>query len=147
MKRISTFPDSDVPLPTDAELEILQVIWKQGRSTVGSAHFTLNERRQRGYTTVLKLLQVMMAKGLVARVDNERIHFYLPAVSESEVCAAYVSEISRKLFGGSLFGLASFALSLVPADDEIADIRAVLDARDDEAAELRCTIDERKGPL
>lgn len=130
MKRLQTFPDSDVPLPTEAELEILQVIWKQGRSTVGSAHYDLNEQRQRGYTTVLKFLQIMLAKGLVTRLDKERMHFYLPAVTEAQVRAAYVEEVARKLFSGSLFGLASFALGLVPADDEIDDIRATLAAHD-----------------
>jgi len=146
MKRISTFPGSDVPLPTDAELEILQVIWEQGRSTVGSAHFVLNERRERDYTTVLKLLQVMMAKGLVTRLDKERMHFYLPAVNEAQVRAAYVAEVASKLFAGSLFGLASFALSLTPADDNIAAIRAVLDAHDDEATVQSGPSGDRREP-
>lgn len=133
MKRLHTFPDSDVPLPTEAELEILKVVWEQGRSTVGSAHFVLNERRARGYTTVLKLMQVMLAKGLFTRIDKERMHFYLPTVTEEQVRAAYVIEIARKLFAGSLFGLASFALSLTPVDEEIDDIRVILDAHDDTA--------------
>jgi BlaI family penicillinase repressor len=134
VKRNQTFPDSDVPLPTEAELEILQVIWLQGRSTVGSAHFDLNERRRRGYTTVLKMLQIMLAKGLVTRLEKERMHFYLPAFSEDQVRAAYVGQIARKLFSGSLFGLASFALGLTPADDDIDDIRAVLAAHGREEA-------------
>lgn len=133
MKRVPTFPDSDMPLPTEAELEILKVVWEQGRSTVGSAHFILNERRARGYTTVLKLMQIMLAKGFFTRVDTERMHFYLPTIIESEVRAAYVTEIAGRLFSGSLFGLASFALSLAPADEEIEDIRAVLDAHHQEA--------------
>ena len=133
MKRLPTFPNSDVPLPTEAELEILQVIWGQGRSTGGSAHFVLNGRRPRGYTTVLTLLQIMLAKGLVTRLDKERMHFYLATVTEPQVRAAYVGEVARKLFAGSLFGLASFALSLTPADEDIDDIRAVLDAHDDGA--------------
>ncbi|WP_294298799.1 BlaI/MecI/CopY family transcriptional regulator [uncultured Sphingomonas sp.] len=133
MKRTLTFPNSDVPLPTEAELEILGVVWEQGRSTVGSAHFVLNERRPRGYTTVLKLMQIMLAKGLFTRIDKERMHFYLPTVTEAQVRAAYVTEIAERLFDGSLFGLASFALSLTPEDEEIDDIRAVLDAHDDGA--------------
>lgn len=133
MKRATFFADSDVPLPTEAELEILKVAWEQGRSTVGSAHFVLNERRQRGYTTVLKLMQVMLAKGLFTRVDKERMHFYLPTVSEDQVRAAYIDGLARKLFSGSLFGLASFALSRVPGDAEIDDIRAALDAHDEKA--------------
>lgn len=135
MKRVPTFPDSDMPLPTEAELEILKVVWEQGRSTVGSAHFVLNERRARGYTTVLKLMQIMLAKGFFTRVDKERMHFYLPTITESQVRAAYVSEIAGRLFSGSLFGLASFALSLAPANEEIEDIRAVLDAHDQDAAD------------
>ncbi|WP_294291357.1 BlaI/MecI/CopY family transcriptional regulator [uncultured Sphingomonas sp.] len=128
MKRTLTFPNSDVPLPTEAELEILGVVWEQGRSTVGSAHFVLNERRPRGYTTVLKLMQIMLAKGLFTRIDKERMHFYLPTVTEAQVRAAYVTELAERLFAGSLFGLASFALSLTPEVEEIDDIRAVLDA-------------------
>lgn len=131
MKRTRTFPDSDVPLPTEAELEILKVVWEQGRSTVGSAHFVLNERRARGYTTVLKLMQVMLAKGLFTRIDKERMHFYLPTVTEAQVRAAYVNEIARELFAGSLFGLASFALGLTPAVEEIDDIRTILDNHDE----------------
>lgn len=133
MKRRATFHDSDIPLPTEAELEILQVVWAQGRSTVGSAHFDLNAQRKRGYTTILKLMQIMLAKRLFTRVDSERMHFYLPTVTEQQVRAAYVGEIARKLFAGSLFGLASFALSLTPMDEDIDDIRAVLDARDEGA--------------
>lgn len=132
MKRVPTFPASDMPLPTEAELEILKVVWEQGRSTVGSAHFILNERRARGYTTVLKLMQIMLAKGFFTRVETERMHFYVPTITENEVRAAYVTEIAGRLFSGSLFGLASFALSLAPAGEEIEDIRAILDARDQE---------------
>lgn len=131
MKRQMRFPGSDMPLPTEAELEILKVVWEQGRSTVGSAHFVLNERRTRGYTTVLKLMQIMLAKGFFTRVDKERMHFYLPTITETQVRAAYVHEIAQRLFSGSLFGLASFALGLTPEDEEIDDIRATLDAHDD----------------
>ena len=133
MKRSPTFPNSGVPLPTEAELEILQVIWKQGRSTVGSAHYDLNEQRKRGYTTVLKLLQIMLSKGLVTRLDNERMHFYLPAVSKMQVRAAFVEEVARKLFSGSLIGIASFALGLIPTDDEIDGVRAILATLDQDA--------------
>lgn len=100
---------------------------------MGSAHFVLNERRTRGYTTVLKLMQIMLAKGLFTRVDKERMHFYLPTVGEAQVRTAYVAEVARKLFAGSLFGLASFALGMTPDDEEIDDIRAVLDAHDEGA--------------
>ena len=137
MKRTPTFPDSDIPLPTDAELEILNVIWAQGRSTVGSVHFLLNEQRERAYTTVLKLMQIMVAKGLISRLDNERVHFYLPRVSEHATRSAYIAEIARKLFAGSLFGLASFALGLTPADDDTAEIRALLDAHNDRSTITR----------
>jgi BlaI family transcriptional regulator, penicillinase repressor len=130
MKRMPTYPGREVPLPTDAELELLGVIWGQGRSTVGSVHFVLNEQRPRGYTTVLKLMQIMLAKGLLTRTDSERMHFYLPAVTGDETRAAQIQALAAKLFGGSLFALASFALGLAPADEDIAEIRAVLDAHD-----------------
>lgn len=130
MKRISTYPDREIPLPTEAELEVLGVIWEQGRGTVGSVHFVLNERRARGYTTVLKLMQIMLAKGLLSRLDKERTHFYLPMVTEAETRAAYVQEISARLFSGSLFALASFALGMTPGDEDIEEIRAAIDAHD-----------------
>jgi len=130
MKRISTYPDREIPLPTEAELEVLGVIWEQGRGTVGSVHFVLNERRARGYTTVLKLMQIMLAKGLLSRLDKERTHFYLPMVTEAETRAAHVQEISARLFSGSLFALASFALGMTPADEDVDEIRAAIDAYD-----------------
>lgn len=131
MKRLLTFPDSDIPLPTEAELEILKVVWEQGRGTVGSVHFVLNEQRKRGYTTVLKLMQIMLAKGLLTRLDKERMHFYLAVVTETETRTAYVGEVARKLFTGSLFDLASFALSMTPGNAAIDEIRVVLEARDE----------------
>lgn len=137
MRRIPTYPGSELPLPTEAELEVLAVIWEQGRSTVGSVHFVLNERRERGYTTVLKFMQIMLAKGLLTRIDKERMHFYLPAVTEAETRAAYLHEVAGKLFSGSLFALASFALGLTPPAKDIDEIRAVLDAQDRPGGRLR----------
>jgi len=72
----------------------------------------------------------MLVKELVTRLDKECMRFYLPAVTEAQVRAAYIGEVARKLFSGSLFGLASFALGLVPPDNEIDNIRATLAVHD-----------------
>lgn len=133
MKRLSTLPETQIPLPTEAEVEILKVIWGEGRSTVGSVHFKLNECRPRGYTTVLKLMQVMLTKGLLIRTNEERVHFYSSAVSQNLVRVGYVGDLSRRLFDDSLLELASFALGMTAHDGELDDVRSVLDAHADRA--------------
>lgn len=116
-----------MPLPTEAEQEILQIIWEQGNCTVGSVHYELNEVRPRGYTTVLKLMQIMHGKGLLTRFEQERIHFYSAAVSEDETRAARVIDVSDKLFSGSLVALATFALGLAPSTEETRRATALLE--------------------
>ena len=118
------------PKPTDAELKLLRILWSIGPNTVREVHRHLEALRGTdvAYTTVLKLLQVMHDKGLVARDTSERSHVYAPTFAEDQVTGALVDDLVRKAFDGSASRLVMRALSDRPADpDEIAEIRALLD--------------------
>jgi len=89
------------PKPTDSELEILRVLWELGPSTVKTVNERLNKIRLVGYTTTLKLLQIMHEKGLVNRNDNERSHVYTSAIAESDIQSAMVNKLLTTVFSGS----------------------------------------------
>jgi predicted transcriptional regulator len=89
------------PKPTDSELEILRVLWEMGPSTVKTVNEQLNEIRLVGYTTTLKLLQIMHEKGLVDRDDNERSHIYSSAIAESDIQTVMVNKLLTSVFSGS----------------------------------------------
>ena len=113
--------------PTDAELEILRVIWQRGPCTVRQVHDEVSPRRKTGYTTVLKLLQIMTEKGLVKRDESQRSHVYTAASGEEETQGQLVGELMNKAFGGSAAQLVLRALSDQPASaEEIAEIRRML---------------------
>jgi predicted transcriptional regulator len=126
-----TYPNSDIPLPTDAELEILQVAWAEHKCTVGSVHYQLNKLRERGYTTVLKLMQIMLGKGLLVRHVDGHVHLYSPAVTEVQTRAALVGELVDKLFSGSPAALASFAIGLVPQAETQRRSSAILNSAEE----------------
>ncbi len=113
--------------PTNAELEILRVIWQRGPCTVRQIHDELGPRRKTGYTTVLKLLQIMAEKGLVERDESQRSHVYSAARGEEETQGQLVGDLMDKAFGGSAAQLVLRALSDKPASaEEIAEIRRML---------------------
>lgn len=118
-----------MPAPTPAEFEILRVLWTRGPSTVRDVHTALEERgRDVGYTTVLKLMQIMAEKGLVQRDASERTHIYRAAVAEDATKQRLVSDLLDRAFEGSALGLVMHALATRPADsDELQQIRALLD--------------------
>jgi len=89
------------PKPTDSELEILRVLWELGPSTVKTVNDRLNKIRLVGYTTTLKLLQIMNEKGLVNRDENERSHIYSSAIGESDIQAEMVNKLLTSVFSGS----------------------------------------------
>ncbi|HYY94460.1 MAG TPA: BlaI/MecI/CopY family transcriptional regulator [Pyrinomonadaceae bacterium] len=121
-------PKKTLPRPTDAELEILKVLWRRGPSTVREVFETLGEARGTGYTTVLKLMQIMAAKGLVKRDEGERAHRYEAALAEDETQRRLVGELVQKAFDGSAKKLVLQALSSRRATaDELAEIRRMLD--------------------
>ena len=104
-------PNPDLPRPTDAELEILRVLWDQGPSTVRDVHTALERRREIGYTTVLKLMQIMAAKGLVRRDETARAHVYHARVAQEQTQRQLVSHLLDRAFGGSAAKLMMQALS------------------------------------
>ena len=117
-----------LPRPTDAELEILKVLWRRGPSTVREVFETFGEARGTGYTTVLKLMQIMAAKGLVERDEGERAHRYEAALAEDETQQRLVGDLLQKAFDGSAKKLVLQALSSRRATaDELAEIRRMLD--------------------
>jgi BlaI family transcriptional regulator, penicillinase repressor len=116
------------PRPTDAELAILNVLWKRGQSTVRDVHEALSAHRQIGYTTVLKLLQIMTEKGLVVREEEARAHVYQAAHSRNEAQQSLLGDLIDRAFGGSAQKLVMQALSSQPATpEELAEIRRLLD--------------------
>ncbi len=116
------------PRPTDAELEILKVLWRRGPSTVREVFETLGETKQTGYTTVLKFMQIMAEKGLVRRDESERAHRYEAALAEDETQRQLVGDLLQKAFDGSAKKLVLQALSSEQASaGELAEIRRMLD--------------------
>jgi BlaI family transcriptional regulator, penicillinase repressor len=119
------------PKPTDSELAILRVLWRLGPATVRAIHGELNAAQETGYTTVLKLLQIMTEKGLVKRDESERSHIYRPAFPEQEVQRQLVGHLLERAFGGSAQKLVLQALAAKKASPaELAEIRKLLDEMD-----------------
>ena len=115
------------PKPTAAELNILGALWRLGPSTVREVHEALGDERGIGYTTVLKLLQIMAEKGLVERDASQRSHVYQASHPEEEVQALLVSDLASQAFSGSAAQLAMRALSDHPASaEELREIRRLL---------------------
>jgi BlaI family penicillinase repressor len=114
--------------PTDAELSILRVLWELGPSTVRQVQEALNERRETGYTTVLKLLQIMTEKGLVERDETERTHVYQASLPQEQTQRQLVSDLLDRAFGGSAKQLVLQALATKKTSaKEMAEIRRLLD--------------------
>ena len=121
---------STIPRPTEAELELLQILWQKQPATVREIHDALNEEKPSGYTTVLKLLQIMTAKGLVVRDEANRAHVYRASFSQDTMQSRLLKDLSNRLFAGSAAQLALHALSMEAAsDDELAEIRALLERK------------------
>ncbi len=128
-------PGRRTPLPTEGELELLRVLWARGPSTVREVLDALGPQRGVGYTTILKLLQIMHGKGLVVRDEDARSHVYAAALPEEDTQRRLVSDLVQRAFGGSAAKLVLNALSGPPATpEERAEIRALLarlDAEED----------------
>jgi predicted transcriptional regulator len=122
---------SKKPLPTDAEIAILGVLWQRGPSTVREVHEALQPVQGTGYTTVLKLMQIMAQKGLVERDEAQRSHVYRALVSEEQAQRRLLGDLMDKAFGGSSARLVLRALSVKRASrEELDEIRALLDGLD-----------------
>ena len=121
-------PQESTPQPTPAELSILQVLWKQGPSTVRDVHEALQDDRATGYTTTLKLLQIMTEKGLVSRQEVGRAHVYRAKQSEEQAQRRMVGDLLHRVFDGAAQKLVMHALESRKASaEELAEIRRLLD--------------------
>lgn len=114
--------------PTDAEIEILSVLWQNGPTTVREVHTKLANRRDVGYTTVLKQMQIMTERGLLIRDESERSHVYRPKQKAETTQRGIVKDVIARVFSGSTDQLVMRALSATKATPEqIAQIRKMLD--------------------
>jgi predicted transcriptional regulator len=116
------------PRPTEAELAILGVLWTRGPSTVRQVNDALSASRETGYTTTLKLMQIMAEKGLVTRDESDRTHVYTARGSQGETQRALVSDLVDRAFGGSAAALVLQALqSGDTSPQELAEIERLID--------------------
>ena len=116
------------PRPTEAELAILGVLWTRGPSTVRQVNDALSASRETGYTTTLKLMQIMAEKGLVTRDESDRTHLYTARGSQGETQRALVSDLVDRAFGGSAAALVLQALqSGDTSPQELAEIERLID--------------------
>jgi predicted transcriptional regulator len=122
-------PRKTSPQPTDVELAILRVLWAAGASTVRAVHLALQAQggRDTGYSTTLKMMQVMLEKGLLKRDDTVRPQVYAPAQPEEQTQRQMVGDLLRKVFGGSARKLVLRAVeSERVSAGELAEIRKLL---------------------
>src|SRR5687768_5737816 len=117
-----------LPRPTDAELEILRVLWELGPATVRQVHEALADTRETGYTTTLKLMQIMADKGLVTRDESARTHIYAATATQVHTQRQLLKDLVDRAFGGSANALLLRALSDDGTTaDELREIRKLID--------------------
>jgi predicted transcriptional regulator len=117
-----------LPRPTDAELAILRVLWEHGAATVRQVHSVLSNARDTGYTTTLKLMQIMAEKGLVTRDESTRTHVYAARSSRDETQRQLVSDLVDRAFGGSAAALVMQALNAhSTSPEELQEIEHVIE--------------------
>jgi len=122
-----TISSTRVPLPTEAELAILQILWNRGPSTVREVHNALRDRGT-GYTTALKQMQVMAEKGLLTRSERYRSHLYEAGIPREKTQMMLTRNLLQRAFNGSAKNLVLGALSAKPVSaSELAEIRTILD--------------------
>jgi BlaI family penicillinase repressor len=125
--------NTPLPKPTDAELAILRVLWEKGPSTVREVWERTHASQQTGYTTVLKMLQIMLEKGLVKRDDRNRSHVYEAALTEEQTQRQVVGHLLERVFAGSARKLVMQALAVKRASPaDLEEIRKLLDKMEGE---------------
>ena len=113
--------------PTESELEILQVLWNKKEATVRTVHEELSKTKDSGYTTTLKLMQIMFEKGLVSRDDSSKTHIYQPLVSRYNTQNQFLDKMINTLFAGSSAELVMQALgNHTASNDELEKIEALI---------------------
>jgi predicted transcriptional regulator len=124
----------NLPRPTDSELDILRVLWNRGPSTVRDVFDDLNQSKPTGYTTVLKLMQIMADKKLVRRNEKQRAHVYEAQLPEEQTQNQLVGDLLNRAFGGSASRLVMRALSSTKTSKEdLVEIRRMIDDMEDRA--------------
>ncbi|HET7346451.1 MAG TPA: BlaI/MecI/CopY family transcriptional regulator [Acidobacteriaceae bacterium] len=119
-----------LPRPTEAELELLNMLWENGPATVRDLHQAISVKRAIGYTSVLKLLQIMTDKGLVEREESGKAHIYRPVGTRQQTQSQMVRDISERVFAGSAAALAMHALSTQPvSDQELDELRRLIEQK------------------
>ena len=114
--------------PTEGELEILSVLWDKGTATVREVHDELCKTKEAGYTTTLKLMQIMFEKDLVTRDTSSKTHIYKPAVTREKTQKQFVNKMINSLFAGSSAELVMHALGGHQAsNDELEKIQSLID--------------------
>ena len=123
-----------IPQPTNGELQILRILWKQGPSTVREINEVLNQEREVGYTTTLKLMQIMHDKGHLSRTKSGKTHIYTALLTEQDTQKQLVDKLKDSLFQGSALKLVMQALGdKSTSADELKQIRDYLDELSDES--------------
>ena len=126
------------PRPTDAEIEILNVLWESGPATVRLVHDAISRSKPSQYTTTLKLMQIMAAKGLLERDDSQRSHVYRVAVPREHAQRQMAGDLMERAFAGSLRSLVVGALGGRRATkQELAELRALIDEHEQAAPATR----------
>lgn len=116
-----------LPRPTESELEILAILWKHGKASVRTVHAEISKTKLTGYTTTLKLMQIMFDKKLLNRDSSSKVHVYEPAVSREKTQKQLVNKMVNSLFSGSPTQLVLQALgSSNPSKEELLKIEALL---------------------
>ncbi len=117
-----------LPRPTRTELNVLRVLWAKGQGTVRQVHEALNEVEASGYTTALKMLQVMHHKGLVRRDDSSRAHVYRATINKKDTQSDFIDDLKNQLFEGSTTQLVLQALHGSPGADRetLAEIHTLM---------------------
>jgi BlaI family transcriptional regulator, penicillinase repressor len=116
-------------LPTESELEVLQILWQQGPQTVRFVNDELNKQREVGYTTTLKIMQIMLDKGLLTRDVQDRAHIYSPAISEESTQNVLLKDFVQTAFRGNSTSLVMRALGEGNTSPrELAEIKALIEA-------------------
>ena len=114
--------------PTESELEILKILWNKESATVREVHSELSKTKESGYTTTLKLMQIMFEKGLVKRDDTNKTHIYEPAISKQRTQKQFLDKMINTLFAGSSTQLVLQALgNQKSSKDELDEIQKYLD--------------------
>jgi len=127
MKRLP--PKPTTPKPTTSELEILHILWSRGPSTVREVLESVNEKKNLGYTGVLKFLQIMTAKGFVRRDETNRAHIYEARRPADQTKRQLATDVLQRVFSGSASQLMMHALAGHRASaEEIEELRRILDA-------------------